>query len=292
MYNQLMKKFLAISLLFLILTNSAFAENKLFNLRLFNNNERGVISLLNSQIKYANKLNFEKFISTYDTEYKNGDGYDLEVYSRLVKDLWQNYDNIKYGIKIKSIEFEPNGIAKVEVIETSRADIPVTKKMTGVLNSEANSIYYLKKINGKWKVTSDKILDEVTSMLYGEAANLDIKLTAPKEVTSGYEYTASLEFAPPKDTFAIASIARDKVEYPQKQPKEVFRKLPEDNILERLFIANSDGANEYVVASIGLTKADIKDLSIKLSLTGFGYQIIRVNVVNKELSEANNDQKK
>lgn len=287
-----MKKFLAISLLFLILTNSAFAENKLFNLRLFNNNERGVISLLNSQIKYANKLNFEKFISTYDTEYKNGDGYDLEVYSRLVKDLWQNYDNIKYGIKIKSIEFEPNGIAKVEVIETSRADIPVTKKMTGVLNSEANSIYYLKKINGKWKVTSDKILDEVTSMLYGEAANLDIKLTAPKEVTSGYEYTASLEFAPPKDTFAIASIARDKVEYPQKQPKEVFRKLPEDNILERLFIANSDGANEYVVASIGLTKADIKDLSIKLSLTGFGYQIIRVNVVNKKLSEANNDQKK
>ena len=51
--------------------------------------------------------------------------------------------------------------------------------------------------------------------------------------------------------------------------------------MERLFIANSDNANEYVIASIGLTKADIKDMSIKLSLTGFGYQIIRVNVVNE-----------
>ena len=37
--------------------------------------------------------------------------------------------------------------------------------------------------------------------------------------------------------------------------------------------------DEYIVASIGLTKTDICDLSIKLSLTGFGYVIKRVNVV-------------
>ena len=41
----------------------------------------------------------------------------------------------------------------------------------------------------------------------------------------------------------------------------------------------------YIIASIGLTKADIKDLSIKLSLTGYGYQIIRVNVVNNKDNE-------
>jgi len=285
-----MKKFILTTLLFILTTQFSFAEKDLFALNILKNNDiRGVKSTLNQQIKYANKLNFDKFITTYDKEYKNGDGYDLEVYSKLVKELWQNYDNIKYGIKIKNITFEPNGIAKVELIETSHADIPVTKKMNGVLSSEANSIYYLKKINGKWKVTSDKIIDEVTSMLYGDAMNLDIKLTAPNEVTPGYEYTASLEFVPPKDTFAIASIAKDKVEYPQKQAKEVFRKLPDDNILERLFIANSDKVNEYVIASIGLTKADIKDLSIKLSLTGFGYQIIRVNVVDEK--PASNDKK-
>ena len=285
-----MKKFILTTLLFILTTQFSFAEKDLFALNILKNNDiRGVKSTLNQQIKYANKLNFDKFITTYDKEYKNGDGYDLEVYSKLVKELWQNYDNIKYGIKIKNITFEPDGTAKVELIETSHADIPVTKKMNGVLSSEANSIYYLKKINGKWKVTSDKIIDEVTSMLYGDAMNLDIKLTAPNEVTPGYEYTASLEFVPPKDTFAIASIAKDKVEYPQKQAKEVFRKLPDDNILERLFIANSDKVNEYVIASIGLTKADIKDLSIKLSLTGFGYQIIRVNVVDEK--PASNDKK-
>ena len=280
-----MKKLLLSFFIFLLFAPASFADSKFFRSDIFNNNIRGVKAVLNSQIKYANKNNFDKFIATYDKDYKNGDGYDLEIYSKLVKELWENYDNIKYSIKIKDIKINNDGTAVVSLIETSTADIPVTKKMSGILKSEADSIYYLKKINGKWKVTSDKINDEVTSMLYGEAIDLDIKLSAPHEVTPGYEYTASLEFDPPKDTFAIASIAKDKVEYPQKQAKEVFRKLPDDHILERLFIANSDNANEYIIASIGLTKADIKDMSIKLSLTGFGYRIIRVNVVDKLPSE-------
>ena len=287
MYNSDMKKFILILLLFLLASPSSNAVEKPSIFGLLHNDTRSIRSVLNSQIKYANKLNFDKFIATYDKEYKNGDGYDLEVYSQLVKELWQNYSNIKYNMKIKDIEIDKDGNAKVNLTEISHADIPVTKKMNGVLHSEANSVYYLKKIDGKWKVTSDKILNEMTSMLYGDALDLDIKLTAPQEVTPGYEYTASLEFVPPKDTMAIASISKDKVEYPQKQAKEVFRKLPEDNILERLFIANSDNMNEYVIASIGLTKADIKDLSIKLSLTGFGYQIIRVNVVGEKKEENN-----
>ena len=116
----------------------------------------------------------------------------------------------------------------------------------------------------------------------------NISLTAPKVIEPGVEYTASLEFVPPEDTFAIASIAKDKVEYPQKEAQEVFRRMPDDNILERLFISNKDNANEYIVASIGLTRADIKDLSIKLSLSGFGYQIIRVNVKQCEKAGGNN----
>ena len=168
------------------------------------------------------------------------------------------------------------------MVETSSANIPLSKTIDGVLKSSANSIYCLKKIDGKWKVVSDSVIDETTSMLYGDAMNLNIKLTAPKEVVQGTEYTASLEFEPPEGTMAIASIAKDKIEYPQKQAKEVFRRMPEDNILERLFIANEDNANEYIIASIGLTRTDVCDLSIKVSLAGFGYQIIRVNVVKAE----------
>ena len=283
-----MKRILSIILIALFLTPASYAEeiSPIFNLGIFKNDTREIKSLLNSQVRYANKTNFDKFIATYDKNYKNADGFDLETYSTLVKDIWKTYDKIKYDIKIKDIAINKD-CATVKVEEFSYANIPVSEKMDGVLRSEADSIYYLKKINGKWKVAADSVITENTSMLYGDAIGLDIKLTAPNKIPANTEYTASLEFTPPEDTIAIASIASDKVEYPQKQAKEVFRKLPDDNILERLFISNSDNVNEYIVASIGLTKADISDLSIKLSLTGFGYQITRVNVVPNKKEEDN-----
>lgn len=274
-----MKKFLLIATIFLTIAQTSYAaETPFFKLGIGNSDVREIKSLLNSQVRFANKTNFDKFIATYDENYVNADGFDLETYASLVKDIWKAYDKIEYGIKIKNISVNED-TAVAELIETSYADIPVSEKMDGVLKSEANSVYYLKKTNGDWKVTSDAVINETTSMLYGDAKNLDIKLTAPTQIPANTEYTATLEFTPPENIIAIASIAMDKVEYPQKQAKEVFRKLPEDNILERLFVSNSDNVNEYVVASIGLTKADLCDLSIKLSLTGFGYQITRVNVI-------------
>lgn len=283
-----MKRLLLMLVILLYMSPSSFGFQapQIFKAGIFNNDIRGVKATLNSQVRYANKTNFNKFISTYDESYLNSDGFDLATYSMLVRDLWETYNKIKYGIKINDIKFEDDK-AIVSLVETSYADIPVSKTMDGVLKSTANSVYILKKNkNGKWKVVSDCVKDETTSMLYGDAMDLDISLTAPNNIEPGVEYTASLEFVPPQDTFAIASIAKDIVEYPQKQAQEVFRRMPDDNILERLFISNTKNANEYIIASIGLTKADVKDLSIKLSLSGFGYQIIRVNVLQNKKSEA------
>ena len=279
-----MKRLALLILLSFSLSQACFANETCFNLHIFKNDTREIKSLLNSQVRYANRTNFKKFISTYDKEYLNADGFNLETYSKLVKEIWETYDKIEYGIKIKDIDVE-NDTATVELLETSYADLYATKNMEGVLRSEADSVYYLKKTDGKWKVVSDEVKTETTSMLYGEARDLDIKLTAPQKIEANTEYTASLEFTPPEGSVVIASIASDMVEYPQPQTQEVFRKFPEDNILERLFTSNTENRNEYVVASIGLTKADICDLSIKLSLTGFGYQITRVNVVPPKSSE-------
>ena len=272
------------------LMSSAYAGEGLdfFKLHIFNNDTREIKSLLNAQVRYANRTNFDKFISTFDKNYKNSDGFDLETYSKLVQDLWQTYDNIEYDMKIKDITVN-NDEAAVCVTETAFADVPAPVNLEGILTSESDSIYYLKKTDGDWKVISDKVLSETTSLLYGSARDLNIKLTAPLKIKPGKEYTASLEFTPPDDVIAIASIASDKVGYPQRQAKEVFRKFPDDNILERIFVSNDENANEYVIASIGLTKAEISDLNIQLSLTGFGYKIIRVNVVPEKNSEDVND---
>ena len=153
-----MKKIILITLLSILLTPASFAEENtpFFNLRILNNDTREVKSLLNAQVRYANRNNFDKFINTYDKNYVNSDGFNLETYSNIVKDVWQSYDKIKYGIKIKNIAIKDDS-AIVQIEETSNAIIP-DKTMSGVLKSEADSVYHLKKVDGKWKVVVDENL--------------------------------------------------------------------------------------------------------------------------------------
>lgn len=256
----------------------------------FNCDETLIKRTLKTQIKYANRTDFKRFIKTYDTKYVNSDGFNLDIYSKLVQDIWKNYNNIKYSIEIKNITVSGNK-AKVELIETSFADIPLLEKYKGELNSRADSIYYLEKIDGDWKIVSDEVLDEMTSILYGDAKDLEIKLTVPNKIDANEEYCATLEFTPPQDTMAIASIASDLVQYPQKPTEEVFRALPEDNVLERLFTANNQNTNEYIIASIGLTKTSVCNMNLQLSLTGFGYAMRRVNVIPTGNGESNDKNK-
>lgn len=239
--------------------------------------EASLRRVIKSQIKYANHTDLKKLISTYDKDYVNGDGLTLEVYSKLVRDIWDTYKDIEYDIVVKNISVTDDK-AVAEVTETSHADVVASHVIPGKLESVSNSVYYFKKTEKGWKVVSDKVLNETTSLLYGDALGLDIKLTVPEKIQPDTEYSAILEFVPPENTIAIASLASDRVEYPQKPTQEVFRALPEDNILERLFTSNNDNFNEYIVASIGLTKTAVDDLSVKLSLSGFGYLIKRVNV--------------
>lgn len=274
-----MKKILITLLLQLILLPAnAFDFSLIINDCQTNKDIRAVKKVLKSQVKYANKNDFNKFISTYDEKYVNGDGFNLDIYSTLVKDLWALYDGIEYDVEIKNVLIKDN-IATVELIETSYADLPASHAYSGELKSIANSIYKLHKINNEWKVISDSVIDETTSMLYGAAKDLDVVLNVPIQVNAGTDYTATLEFETPKEMVAIASIAADRVEYPQKPTQEVFRAMPEDNILERIFTSNNDNVNEYIVASIGLTKTSLTPSSLNLSLMGFGYTIRRVNVI-------------
>lgn len=267
-----MKKFILTLLIPLFFMQSAYA------LSIFDRSEEAALRrVIKAQTRYANRTDLKKLISTYDKDYINGDGLNLEVYTKLIRDIWDTYKDIEYDIIVKKICVD-NNKATAEVVEKSHADVVTSHVIPGKLNSVSNSVYYFRKTEKGWKVVSDKVLDETTSLLYGDAQGLDIKLTVPDEIEPDTEYSAILEFTPPENTIAIASLASDRVEYPQKQTQEVFRALPEDNILERLFTSNTDNFNEYIVASIGLTKTAVDDISVKLSLSGFGYLIKRVNV--------------
>ena len=65
-----MKKRILILLCAMALSPAVFASGSqnFFKLHIFDNDTREIKSLLNSQVRYANRTNFNKFIATYDKE--------------------------------------------------------------------------------------------------------------------------------------------------------------------------------------------------------------------------------
>ena len=288
-----MKKIIIVIALYVFCINSVFATE---NISLKNNfrtkyNEYSIKYFIKKQNFLANRKALKPLLKTYSNDYINYDGYNKAEYETLIKDIWLSYPKITYKSDIEKITFLSSAEAEVYVKEYSKSKLPKYANLEGSLNSVSSTVYRLKKNGKKWLTLSDRVLDEDTSMLYGDAQKLDISLKAPQNVQPLKEYTSTLEIKNYNDDLVIASIAKEQIEYPHKVAKEVFRKLPDDGILERLFIANDNNKNEYIMASIGLTKTDINKEKIKVYLIGYGYKIIRVNVNDNNLDEVGNDKK-
>ena len=288
-----MKKLLTILLIgtiaFTSLQQPANAQNffaqkraEIQQMREYNATVKDIKSVITTQEKYSNKFDLEGLSSLYAGDFVNADGFTKDIYFKLIKDTWQTYPDISYSTKIKNIDFSGN-YATVEVDETA---VATTKDEVGdlvaigELYSNAQSIYYLEKIGSKWLISSEKVLKETSSLKYGDARYINMELSSPTQIKAGEYYTASLKVDAPKDSVVVASINKENITYPQKQSDEVFRKMPDDNILERVFISNKNNINEYNVAAVGVTRAEIYDQTkVRVYMGGLAFIITRVNVV-------------
>lgn len=264
-----------------LLTQQGFFEKSQANSA---NSCEDIKRILYSHQKYANGYNFDKLRSLYSENYVNADGLNKELYFDLIKKTWASYPDIKYKMDIKNIEINGN-IAIAQVNENAQATTNSKSGVVdekGLLESVSNSVYYLEKINNEWLITSDHIIFEKTFLRYGAAKNIQIELTAPCQILANTPYTSSLRIETPKDSLIIASIGRENITFPQTVAEEIFKKLPEDGLLERMFTSNDKNINEYAVASFGITKAEINNgTEIKIYVTGLGFVMSRVNVIPK-----------
>lgn len=237
-----------------------------------------------THLKYANAYNYDGLKSLYADNYSNADGLSKDIYFDLIKKTWDSYPDIKYKIDIKNIQIDGN-VAVAQVNESAWATTSSKSGVmdeNGLLQSVSESVYYLEKFNNDWLITSDSILFEKTFLKYGAARDIEVSLSAPSQIPANTIYTSSLKIDVPKDSIVIASIGQENITYPQTIAEEVFRKLPDDGILERVFTSNGKNINEYAVASFGITKAEInKEAEIRVYVTGLGFVMSRINVIPK-----------
>ena len=243
--------------------------------------EKDIRKTFLKQQELSNKNDIDGLKDFYAENYRNSDAFPKDVTFKIIKDNYKTYPELKTDLKIKNIEIRDN-YAIADVYESAdmdgleRDDV----QLKGRLKAFAHTIYYLKKINGKWLVTHENTIEENNSIIFGEAQYLDLKLIAPMAIPAGEEYCSTLAVNNlPRNALIMASIAKSPATYPMKEDDEVYRVL-EDTELERLFTSNKNNTNEYVVSSVGITRAQpIINDNVKFYISGLAFLMTRVNVV-------------
>lgn len=239
-------------------------------------------NVIDQQSVYTNKYDLKGLATLYAKDFVNSDGFNKDVYFKLIEETWKTYPDITYKTEIKNIEFSDNyaTVFTNEVaIATSQEEIGDLTAI-GELYSTSQCVYYLEKQGAKWLINSEKIIEETSTLKYGDARYINIELNAPKQIGANKDYTTTLKVDAPKDSIVIASINKENIVYPQTKSDDAFRKMPDDNILERVFLSNKDNVNEYAVASIGITRAEnYTDNQIRVYMGGLAFIMTRINVI-------------
>lgn len=285
-----MKKLSVLIILTLLLANICPAEAGIISAhktrveqnRLYKSAYNDVKRVIDQQTVYTNKYDLDGLSSLYAKEFVNSDGFNKEVYFKLIKETWETYPDISYKTQINKIEVGEN-YATVYVDEVAVATSKETVEeltVIGELYSTSKCVYYLEKQGSKWLISSEKVLDETSTLKYGDARYADIDLNVPKQIGAGKEYTASLNVVTPIDSVIIASISKENIVYPQTKSEDAFRKLTDNSVLERVFTSNKNNVNEYAVASVGITRAEsVSDTQARIYMGGLAFIMTRINVI-------------
>lgn len=243
-------------------------------------------NLFENYIKYTNSQKLDKFMNLHDDSYRSCDGYDKERLKELAIESWKEYPKVKYSMKILSVNVN---LDNATVIVTERLTGETNSsvdfvKDTGFIDSESTSIYYLKKFSNEWRITSDFVVNEKTSMRFGVAKFIPMQLDAPALIPPQTEYTAILKANIPRKYVALISLNNEPITFPQQKSQEIFRGLKSNSIKERILISNNKDKNENAIASVGIAEAKIIDENINISLLGIAFLSSRVNVINQKIS--------
>lgn len=230
---------------------------------------------------YTAKKDIKKIRQYYSDDFVNNDGFDIDTYMKSVKNTFTTYENNKIQSNIQSITVSDD-FAVAHIIENGEAEtgnLSAGVEGKGLVLARSDIFYYLKREGKDWKITSANIMDENCAILFGAAKNVFFSLNVPTQVKADSQYTASLSYAPLRDVFYMASITKEPIIYPLPLSHESFKNVRGDGILERIFTANNDNYNEYVVSYIGMSKPNaLSEQKIGIQLVGTAFVVRRVNV--------------
>lgn len=230
-----------------------------------------------------NLHDIDEVMSYYSKSFISGDGIDKDSYKKLTLKLWENYPDIQILNRKKSFRNQDQYSTATTVdyyIGETKLENPDFKQK-GKINALSQGSWYFKKYGKDWKIESDDINFELTTVTYGSAKSLldanYVYFSAPEQVRSGQDYSATLYFAKEEDISVSAIVEKELIKFDEDKelPEEEYQNLA-SNKLERLFKANNSNYNELVSATALVYKGIVEP-----ELEGLLFISKRVNVLEK-----------
>jgi hypothetical protein len=268
---------------------------------------QALLDKVDALVTASNDHDIDGVVRHFSPGFISGDNLSLRDMRRLIEETWELYPDITYSLK--PIELRVNGNwATIETVDKAEATVSTEspKKAAlsgdegmeepmlfpneqGQLTTHSRGMLYLHKVGKSWEITSDRSLYETAAILYGEAKNLPLNLSAPDQVFAGETYTARIDADIPNGGVAIASITRHAIQYPPISGEDKFRSVtPNKSRLERVFDANELSKNELITAVIGLTEVGQDDNNRPtVAFKGMATLTKRVNVSPKSMGGDN-----
>ena len=242
-----------------------------------------------------NKHNLAALKKVYTEDFINTDGYNKSQLFALMSRTFGGYPDMKTEYEVKNI-VSTGHYAMVNVRQNVSATTKDTSKITkdkGTYKATLETVFYLKKTGKDWKIYSETVQSEVSTLAYGMARDVQAVINAPNKVAAGEDYSASVRVAAPDGYSAIASINTAQVVEGYNMNGETFRQVPPDGgSVERVLRANDKNNNEAVVVSVGFTKLT-QDLFKKATLDIAGLMILmqRVDIIPQNTNYSINKEK-
>ncbi len=237
--------------------------------------------------KLNNTKEIDKLLEMYDDNYLSADKFDKAKLKELALDSWKAYPRAKYEMKVLSVSSDyQNATVLVQESISGESESKVDYLSgNGYIESDALTVYYLKKFYTGWKIVSDYIIDEKTSLKYGVAKDITMKIDAPPLAQPAQEYSSIVRVDVPKEYVALVSINNEEITFPAQKAEEVFRTIKNDGIQERILKANTNKNNENAVASIGIAKTNITNRNVEVNIVGIAFLTSRVNLSHPMIPE-------
>lgn len=247
-----------------------------------------------------NKHNLNGLKKVYADDFINTDGQNKTQLFALMERTYKGYPDMKTEYQIKHIT-STKKYAMATVIQKITATTKDNSKITkdkGTYNATLETVFYLKRMGSEWKIYSEEVQSEISTLAYGMAKDVQGLIDAPQKVLSGNDYSASVIVDTPDGYSAIASINSTQIVEGYNMTGESFRQVPADGgAVERVLKANTDNNNEAVVVSVGFTKLT-QDMfkKAKMDISGLMILMRRVDIVpensnHKVTDKAKNDKK-